>query len=119
MLHAWGTLVYIYMIIYRDRDSGTTCTRTPGHTDGLVAPLQAQGLCSLLCGCDRVAHIPQAHRPGRHVLGRFQPPATEVLGVGLLELGPRGPVSGNGRTWPKPNGSGRREICATGSGKRV
>ena len=34
-------------------------------------------------------------------------------------VGPRGPVSGNGRTWPKPNGSGRREICATGSGKRV
>ena len=34
-------------------------------------------------------------------------------------FGPRGPVSGNGRTWPKPNGSGRREIWATGSGTLV
>eukprot|EP00964_Phaeocystis_antarctica_P148565 scaffold115462_cov83-Phaeocystis_antarctica.AAC.1 len=32
-------------------------------------------------------------------------------------LGPRGPVSGNGRTrWPEPNGSGRRGSAATGSG---
>ena len=36
-----------------------------------------------------------------------------------LGLGPRGAVSGNGRTWPKPNGSGRREILATGSGTLV
>ena len=35
------------------------------------------------------------------------------------KIGPRGPVSGNGRTWLKPNGSGRREIWATGSGGRV
>eukprot|EP00964_Phaeocystis_antarctica_P010232 scaffold5617_cov57-Phaeocystis_antarctica.AAC.1 len=31
-------------------------------------------------------------------------------------IGPRGPVSGNGRTWPEPNGSGRRGSAATGSG---
>ena len=36
-----------------------------------------------------------------------------------LLLGPRGPVSGNGRTWPEPNGSGRRGSAANGSGVRV
>ena len=34
-------------------------------------------------------------------------------------LGPKGPVSGNGRTWPEPNGSGRRGSAATGSGATV
>ena len=34
-------------------------------------------------------------------------------------IGPRGPVSGNGRTWPEPNGSGRRGSAATGSGATV
>ena len=34
-------------------------------------------------------------------------------------LGPRGPVGGNGRTWPEPNGSGRRGSAATGSGATV
>ena len=33
-----------------------------------------------------------------------------------LLIGPRGPVSGNGRTWPEPNGSGRRGSAANGSG---
>ena len=43
-----------------------------------------------------------------------------VMRVLLLpELGPRGPVSGNGRTWPEPNGSGRRGSAANGSGVRV
>ena len=31
-------------------------------------------------------------------------------------FGPRGPVSGSGRLWPEPNGSGRRGSAATGSG---
>ena len=35
------------------------------------------------------------------------------------DVGPRGPVSGNGRTWPEPNGSGRRGSAANGSGVRV
>ena len=35
------------------------------------------------------------------------------------KVGPRGPVSGNGRTWPEPNGSGRRGSAATGSGATV
>ena len=34
-------------------------------------------------------------------------------------IGLRGPVSGNGRTWPVPNGSGRRGSAATGSGATV
>ncbi len=34
-------------------------------------------------------------------------------------VGPRGPVSSNGRTWPEPNGSGRRGSAANGSGIRV
>ena len=37
----------------------------------------------------------------------------------LEVIGPRGPVSGNGRTWPEPNGSGRRGSAATGSGAPV
>ena len=35
---------------------------------------------------------------------------------GGREIGPRGPVSGSGRLWPEPNGSGRRGSAATGSG---
>ena len=41
------------------------------------------------------------------------------LDVGMARsgnLGPRGPVSGSGRLWPEPNGSGRRGSAATGSG---
>ena len=34
-------------------------------------------------------------------------------------LAPWGPASGNGMTWPEPNGSGRIEIAATGSGATV
>ena len=80
MLHTYKFDIYIYTA-----DSGTACTRTPGHTVGAFARLQAESLCSLLRGCNRETPFLEVHRPAAHVLGRSRAPATEVLGVRALE----------------------------------
>ena len=75
----------------------------------------------------KFASFPRTTRPATHppfprrFPGRAstEPLCTRVAADACecrLCLGPRGPVSGSGRLWPEPNGSGRRGSAATGSG---